>query len=517
MSPKLKIRCGIVLILSCLGCGSLHGQSVGDSLVLYSDLTFHSDFEARSFQKFAQLRTDTFNLLMAIDENVTFEDALDAEKSYSEVLAELQREILGIKKINKQIREISSVFHDQYFRQYDENVYLPVLFETGRFNCASSSILYSLALDRINIPYKVMVSSNHVYLVANPGRRSVVIETPNPGPEYEIYTAGFKQMYVEFLRENNQINESEYESKSVEEIFKERYEQVKERTFTSLPGIQYYNKAYDKLQASEPEEAYELLKKAYYFYPDDRVINLLHYATLLVLEECDFQKETDMDYLVQYARFDYADPKYVNHKFGRIIQQNMQRVGKEEHCKKMHDRLVSQIPGSALRRELSFTFYLQMSYENLHTSKLGEYIAQAVKIRDDHVEANSMFESFIRQELSIHTDFRIALDSIHMLERRYGYDFMKPVFNELKSIALLRIAEDELDQDRPDACDRYLTRFEQTCQTPVENKSLKWTIEMVYRKIAVYHYYMDKPMARRVVERGLVFVPGSTIIKSAIY
>jgi len=49
-------------------------------------------------------------------------------------------------------------------------------------------MLYALVYDRISIPYKVMASSNHVYLVANPGPKSIVIETTNPGLEKAIFT-----------------------------------------------------------------------------------------------------------------------------------------------------------------------------------------------------------------------------------------------------------------------------------------------------------------------------------------
>jgi hypothetical protein len=182
----------------------------------------------------------------------------------------------------------------------------------------------------------------------------------------------------------------------------------------------------------------------------------------------------------------------------------------------MFTRLVTQISDPSLRNELSFEYYLQMSYESMHSENLGQYITEAVKYKESHQDANLMFEGFIRDKLSDYSDYRIALDSIMMWEEMYSYDFMKPVFNELKLISLLRIAEYEIDRDRPEVCEKYLTSFEQLCHTPVEEQPLKWTIEMVYRKIAKYHY-RNKPVARNMVERGLTFVPGSFTIRSALY
>ena len=41
-------------------------------------------------------------------------------------------------------------------------------------------MLYSMVFDAMKIPYKVMAAPGHIYLIANPGSNSIVIETTNP-------------------------------------------------------------------------------------------------------------------------------------------------------------------------------------------------------------------------------------------------------------------------------------------------------------------------------------------------
>ena len=105
-------------------------------------------------------------------------------------------------------------------------------------------MLYAMVFDEFEIPCKLKVSSNHVYLVANPGSNSIVIETTNPDFEKAIFTGDFKQQYVNYLRTSKLISAEDYKNKSVEEIFEEKYNEVGDATFDNLPGLQYYNKGW---------------------------------------------------------------------------------------------------------------------------------------------------------------------------------------------------------------------------------------------------------------------------------
>src|SRR4030042_788753 len=207
---------------------SLFAGNGTDSLVLFSDLRYHSAFEKEAIFNFVNHRNDTFNLFMAIDENMTAEEADRIHKTYLQVYDELNTKKIDSKKINKKIKIAYTSVHDHFLTKYNSNEYFPVMFGTGIYNCVSASMLFSLVFDRLEIPCKVMASSEHVYLIAPPRKNSVVIETTNPTFEKTIFTGEFKQQYVYYLRSSKLISDSDYQNKSVEEIFEEKFNQVHE-------------------------------------------------------------------------------------------------------------------------------------------------------------------------------------------------------------------------------------------------------------------------------------------------
>jgi len=60
-----KIKLGLIFI--CISITSVFAQNQSDSIILFSDLKFHSKFEKESMQNFLRNNTDTFNFFLAID------------------------------------------------------------------------------------------------------------------------------------------------------------------------------------------------------------------------------------------------------------------------------------------------------------------------------------------------------------------------------------------------------------------------------------------------------------------
>lgn len=210
-----------------------------DSLVKVSDLKFHSVFEQEKFKHLINKRQDFFDLFLAIDEHMNEEEARSNYAKFTQVFDELETKNLQKKKIGKKIKLSYSVVHGRFLKKYNDTEFFPEIFRTGTYNCVSASMLYALVFDSLNIPYKVKASSNHVYLVADPGPGSIVIETTNPGFEQQIFTGEFKQQYVNHLRASKLISDSDYKGKSTEEIFEEKFNAVKDAELSNLPGFQY--------------------------------------------------------------------------------------------------------------------------------------------------------------------------------------------------------------------------------------------------------------------------------------
>ena len=496
---------------------SLKAQNQTDSLIRFSDLRFHSGFEKEALTNFVKHGNDTFNLFLAIDENMTDEVANQYHEIFNKAFDEISPKALGAKNLNKKIKISYTAIHNQFLTKYNSNEYFPVMFQSGIYNCVSASMLYAIVFDKLDIPYKVMSSADHVYLVGNPGSNSVVIETTNPNFEKAIFNGDFQQQYVNYLRTSKLISETEYKSKSVQEIFEEKFNEVKSAEFINLPGFQYYNKALTKLQNNEFEEGLKLGQKAYFFYPDNQVKILLNTALLFQIDKCNFDNVSDIDYVAQLSRFENTDLNAVIGIFGNIIYHKLQYTNKEAFCDSIYERLTKQLSDKKTIEEISFAYNMQMSYRYQNTDKVEKYITRALEIKGNFNDANIILENYLRQKLFNIAEPQALLDTVNQLEPKYGiYDTSKSLLTEFELIAYLRLAREQIDQKKLAEGDKYLLEFENKCTIPVKNQMLSMLIETTYQSAAFYcRIKKDNQKTKNYVDRGLKYVPNSLIIKSA--
>ena len=508
----------LTLIQILIGILPVMSQSQKDSLIRFSDLRYHSAFEKDALRNFVKYRKDTFYLFLAIDEKITAGEAIRDYKTYRNVFNEFSQKAVESKNINKKIRISYSGIHSNFLKKYNDNEYFPVIFQSGTYNCVSASMLYSLAFNKLDIPFKVMASSNHVYLIANPGTNSVVIETTNPGFEKTIFNGDFQQRYVDYLRSSKLISESEYKNKSVEEIFEEKFKEVKDAEFINLPGFQYYNKALSAFQNHDYEKALILCQKAYFFYPDNQVKALLNAALLFQIEKCDFENVTDIDYLAQLSRFENSDLNVVLGIFNNIILHKLQYTDKDAYCDSLHQRLVSQLSNKKTIEEINFAYNMQMSYRYQNSDKVEKFITAALELKGNHNNANIIMGSYLTRKLFSISDSYALLDTISRLEQKYNYEMLKPVFTDHRLRAYLQIASDQFNQNKIAAGEKSLMEFENKCMGPIKNQMLSKLIELTYHSIVMYYLNEgNKPKARSYVSRGLKFVQNSRLLESAVH
>ena len=503
-----------IIILTLLS-GYLFSQNSSDSIVLFSDLKFHSEFEKNALLNFVIQKKGTFNLFLAIDENINAEIAQNDFHKYNEVIDELREKKIESKPINKQIKLAYSSIHSRFLDKYSEVEYFPEIFQTGIYNCVSASMIYALAFDNLKIPYKVMAASNHVYLIANPGEKSVVIETTNPGFEKMIFTGEFKQQYVDYLRNSKLISESDIRNKSVEEIFEEKFNEVKNAEFGNLPGFQYYNKALTKLQNNDTDEAFELCQKAYFFYPDQQVKVLLYNTLVFQIQYCNFDNVNDIDYLAQLSRFENTDQDLIIALFSKVINDNLQYTNREKFCDSVYHRLVTQISNQKTKDEISFSYFMLMSYQFQNTKKVEYYVTNALDIKGNFQDANIIFKNYIEKKLNNITNNYALLDTLEVLGNKYNYEQIQPTLKEYQMIAYLKIADDLYNSKKPKAGEEYLNLFENECPTPIDSYNLSYWTEKTYSSIAVYYLNKhNKPTASIFINEGLKYVPTSELLKS---
>ncbi|MCA5005607.1 hypothetical protein [Sphingobacterium bovistauri] len=79
-------------------------------------------------------------------------------------------------KPSKKLKTLFKNIHNTFLRIYDENANVYDMFENGKYNCVTASILYSYIFEYINIPYQIKEEPTHVYVVAYPSKHNIMIE-----------------------------------------------------------------------------------------------------------------------------------------------------------------------------------------------------------------------------------------------------------------------------------------------------------------------------------------------------
>jgi hypothetical protein len=316
------------------------------------------------------------------------------------------------------------------------------------------------------------------------------------------------------------ISEKEYKSKSINEIFEEKTNNVWTAEFNNLVGFQYYNLGLVKFSNKEAEEAYKLFQKAYFFNPDKQVQLVLYGVLLQLVSNSKYENVSDIDYIAQLSRYKDINFEFTKKLVLEILEYHLQYTDRLALCDSIYDRFISQIDDETNKTEMDFEFNLFMSQHLIKSKEQKKYVERLVKIRQNHREANDLFVEYLEYSLDDIYDYEKLLAAINDYRKIYPYDFVQKVLYEYELIAHLNQAQELLKYNYIEDGDIYLKKFESLSSEPIdtENEKLIKSIENAYRALAIYYfYYESRQKAIWAVNRGLKYVPGSRYLQTAVY
>lgn len=207
------------------------------------------------------------SLLADIDKNKA-EERIDKVDDYIRLL---QWSSLDHEKPTKKLKVLFKNIHNSFLRLYDEDVNMNNMFDDGKYNCVTASILYSYIFESIGIPYEIKEEPTHVYVIAYPNKHNIMIETTIP-TEGGVFAPKMKEKanYLKTLVQNKYLEQSYVDSLGVEKAFNDFFYGKTNILFKELVGITYYNKGIQFINDAEYEKAYSEMYKANHLYPAKR-------------------------------------------------------------------------------------------------------------------------------------------------------------------------------------------------------------------------------------------------------
>ncbi len=226
---------------------------------------YHSDFEHHTLLRlFEGLSIEPENVFLAADPNTNNQDLLGIQAVLTQAKSKIEKKEILDRSGAKAIRGIFNLVHQEFLGHYQEAALFPQLLQDGTFNCVTSTALFALLFDDLNIDYQIQLTPNHVFITVQYQGEHMVLETTDA-------KGGFikenKQMENKLDRYQLGDSQAINQKISVQAKGASMLEKAQTIQLIELTGIHYFNAGINALEREDYYYAIRLFTKAHKIYP----------------------------------------------------------------------------------------------------------------------------------------------------------------------------------------------------------------------------------------------------------
>ena len=509
----------IVLFLSSV----VYSNTPTDSLVRFTNLSFHSDFEKQAFINGKQ--ENEFNLCLASDRNMTSEKATVLKANFDNMFKQLEGEKLTAKNLRQKFKNAHKIIFYKSPMQYSDYAEFSDILNNGNFNYVTASVLYSLVLKKLNIPSYYLYTLNKADVIINPNSEQIILETQNQKDENGYFNSSDNKGYIVNILDKNIRIGSEYQYNASQTNSIVRFKDSDLLKINQLAATVYYNNAIKELKLQKNDEAYQLMSKAYYLYPDETFVASMYAILSSRLQGCTFDKVEDVDLLGQLSKFKNNNFDFIKNTFWNIMGKRVPNRNNNfgahsdlEFCTAAYKRLLPQISDVILADEISYSYNIAAAYCSNYKKVDLKPVMQALQLKPNDKQALNVLE-YNLHILMIITDDKMALiDTLDHYEAGLDSPEAIHLVKNTKSFLYLDIAKFYFLSNKVNEGIKYISLFESGFKLPLPDMSFKPKIENAYYEYARYYMrFNNRAMAQKIVDKGLEYIPKSNMIESATY
>ncbi len=500
----------IILLLPVPLLFALSFAKAQDSLVYWSEIRFESPAEKAALTAaLIKKQPDYFELF-----NSGVPSSSNPRDQFYRFLKGLDLSKFQDKKADKKVKFIYESLHKAFLTKYEAVNLFSDIWKTGYYNCVSATALYSIAFNYFDIPYVIKEKPNHVYPVAYPHDKQVIVETTNPMVGSFAFTAQFKETYIESLRKQKLISNQEASSKGVSELFdKYFFKEELDITLAQLVGIQYMNDGIFRLDNEKWLEATWQFEKAYLFYPSDQVTNGLAASYFKAFQQNQKKDSTHALLVARLSRFAKYGITFdmVKSEFVQAINSLLFDQGKSAELSTYYKVLSRGLKQKELIEEIDFLYNYEVGryyYNQGRYSDSEPYFEKAFSLRPSNQEVQTIFLTLLERKLRGTTK---ADEAVTVLEKTLQENPLIKTnnnFNTLLATAYLAKFAEDFENNRPTEGDKYRLLFEQNFGNNKDLNINDYLIGQAYSTAAVYYFKKNQnTKAKTYIEKGLEYAP----------
>lgn len=168
--------------------------------------------------------------------------------------------------------------HQKFLRHYEEYAGFGETLDRGTYNCLTGTALYALLLDHFEIPYQIIETNYHIFLMAQTSQGDVLLETTDPANGFVTDPKEIESRIA--LHRQNSLQKPG----SSKSYYRYSIDVFREINLDQMGGLLYYNQAIVAYNRHDLQASIEQLDKAVTYYPSSRTDEFSKVILLTVLE-----------------------------------------------------------------------------------------------------------------------------------------------------------------------------------------------------------------------------------------
>ena len=483
-------------------------------------LVFRSSFEERIIlQAINKKNPDLITLFSVI--NTDSAAATQYDVRLNKFYASLDDKVDATKSNKQKARVIFKEVHDYFLNQYEEHTSFNNIFENGRYNCVTASMLYSIVLKRYGVPYAIKEKPTHVYLVAFPGGENILYETTNP-KGFFVPDERQKKAYVDGLIAVKFTTQEHVSNVGVSKAFNEFYYNNDNIDEIQLAALQYMNFALNDFYNDRHEDAVTHIVKTNLLFPSAKHQFLQLDIIGTALANSKFDSPRDVMYMSEYANAcrDIADKKRAVTMFGDIIRKRLIQNDDQAFVVNAFAICKEKIRDTTVVKEISYDYYYAMAYAQATKSDWTtslEYANHAFKINPKNIN----LQELILRGVMLRADGMPANEKASTVE---GYAETYPFLRNNKTYKALLIyayafeSYTKFSQNAEVDGYSYMKKAEAAMKSDwTKMPLLDQMIGLMYAEAGAYHFRKKQyAKAKEILLEGLKVAPNHSEINARL-
>jgi hypothetical protein len=511
-----------ILFLVLLNCQILFSQTK-DSLVKKSALKYKNNEEKLAFSKYNLSNSnDIVSLLLSSYEKENIYSDTKAIQQIDECVNKLKQDINGKSEVKK-VKYVYDYVHKQFLKVYKLQNSFADIFTKGEYNCVSASALYAIIFSKLDIPYNVIESPQHVYLVTYPQSFKILIETTSPEKGYYQFNDNFINQYVKSLYNSKLISKSEYESNTANQLFDKYYFSSKGLTLPEVVSLQYSNYSIYHLEEKKYTEAIDEIKKAYYFNSYDRNKYILKSTLIFNVQNNKYEKKEQVENLALLCRFriqndDELSNEFIKNEFLRLTESQLINNSNYSLYDESYKTIIQEVSDTVLNNEISYSYHHELARLGYLNNKDSAYelphLRGAYKINPKNANLQGIILSYLEREVKGKNDPKDIIKLMDIYSKYFDFTNDNNGFNGVKANCILELSYQSFAVNDIIKGENYLKEFESLMNTKKETQPNDNYVEKTYSFAAgIYYKKGNVAKARQTLKSGLIYSPDNFGLK----